>query len=412
MVIKKTITLVSFFTIFFICFPAYPVSEPSVIIDSITGKAEVKRAGQEKWLLIGKKGILYNNDVIRVLNQSMIRLMWQNGNVIYVNANSQLLINLHEDTVNNKFLNYVTVFFGAVFFVIKETLPTAFTNRFETKVYTPTASVAIRGTSFSVNVKKQNGLTQVGILNGTVLVNNILKNQLLFLSAGYQTEIALNTDPMEPSPLLDKHIAQLKTWVPPEVVLNEMKQQIKRAKNDYATIAGKLENKIIILPFANSSSYRGSWEITDKIARFLNDRLKLSHNSPCSLVIDTSSASDPVTKGIQHKARFVITGEIRKFDIIQKVLVTANADKYDELAVASICVNLQLIDCATKTIIYNNNICEEINGRNVSGNNWQYIAKLPFDLKDQTFSSSILGKALNQLLDQSTAQLTRYMIME
>jgi len=43
--------------------------EPFVIIDSLKGKAEVQRAGQQKWALIGKDAKLFNNDILRVHNE-------------------------------------------------------------------------------------------------------------------------------------------------------------------------------------------------------------------------------------------------------------------------------------------------------------------------------------------------------
>ncbi len=387
----------------------YSSQEPFVTIDSLKGKAEVQRAGQQKWVLIGKKGKLFNNDILRVLDKSLAKLKWQNGSIIFVNNNSQILINLHRDTISNKFSNYATVFFGAVYFIVKKTLPKEVFTRYETKVYTPTAILAIRGTSFTVHVKKKGGETRVGIINGTVLVKNILKSQSLFLSAGYQTVIPMNTDPLVPSPLLKKDIGILKGWVPPEVVLEEMNQQIIEARRAYTTITGKLEDKILVMPFVNSTLYKGSWNISEKMATMLAERMKLTSRVKSSSIPAAEAGTDPIKLGVEKKARFVVAGEIKKFEIIKRAEITAAADKYKELSLANVCVELQLIDINAKKLIYKNDVCQEVSGKNIEGNSWKFIGTLPFNLKDQAFASSILGKALNMTLDQSTAHLSRYM---
>ena len=48
------------------------------------------------------------------------------------------------------------------------------------KIYTPTASIAIRGTSFIVDVKKDDGRTILSMINGTVLVKNDFKKSIKF----------------------------------------------------------------------------------------------------------------------------------------------------------------------------------------------------------------------------------------
>jgi|GEM_PF-1076002 len=387
----------------------YAAEEPFVVIDSIKGKAEVQRAGQYKWVLVSRNGKLYNNDIIRILDNSMARLKWQNGSIMYVNTHSQIQINLHKDTANNIFTNYATVFFGAIYFIVKKTLPREVFAREETKVYTPTAILAIRGTAFSVDVNKKNGETLVNIINGTILVKNILKNQSMFISAGYKTVISMNTDPLVPAALLDSDINLMKAWIPPNDIVEQMAQQLQKAKSDYATLTGKLEEKISVVPLVNNSVYKGAWNISENIAAMLAENITLSSRVKCSVVRPDQAEIDPILLGMKEKSRFVITGEIRRFEIIQRAEITAAADKYSEHSIAAICLVIQLIDIEAKTQLYKNEFCQEVSGKNIEGNNWKYIGKLPFDLKDQAFASSILGKALNQAFEQSTAGLSRYL---
>lgn len=406
---KKNIVLM--LTVGIICLSILSVSAKELFatLDSLSGKAEIQRAGQQKWVLVDKYTKLYNNDIIRVLEKSTARIKWQNGSTIYVNSNSQILINLHSDTINNKLSNYATVFFGAIYFIVKKSLPKAISKSYDTKVYTPTAVIAIRGTSFMVTVKKENGDTRIGVLNGTVLVKNILKSQSIFLAAAHQTDVTINTDPITPSAFLKKDIEKLKTWVPPQVIIDEMNLQIARAKRDYLTITGKLENKIVVLPFNNKTGYKGKWQIEENIASSLAERIKVTSRINSSSIPMPKKETDPIAIGLKNNVRFVITGDIKRFEIVKKAEITAAADKYRELCIANICIEFQLIDVERRTLVYKNEVCGEVSGKNNKGNNWQHINTLSFNLKDAAFSSSIMGKALNQMLEQSSSHLSRYL---
>ena len=100
---------------------------------------------------------------------------------------------------------------------------------------------------------------------------------------------------------------------------------------------------------------------------------------------------------------------MKHFEIIQRAEITAAAHKYRELSIAKVCIQSQLIDVEAKKEIYKDNFCQEVSGKNIEGNSWKYIGALKFDLKDQKFALSILGKALNYTLDQSTAHVSRHM---
>ncbi|MBD3320230.1 MAG: hypothetical protein GF350_03955, partial [Chitinivibrionales bacterium] len=197
-------------------FPVQPAS--SVILDSLAGKAQVQRAGKGTWHTAQTKTRLYNNDLIRVGDKSTARLKWGEADHIYLRSNTQILINLHENKQPSLISQHITVFYGAAFFIIKAIMPSLDNKRYDTKVYSPTSIVAIRGTSFCVAADKESGKTELLVLNGTVLTRNILRNVSVFVGSGYKTEIAINTDPVKPSPLLKDDISLLKKWVPPPVL--------------------------------------------------------------------------------------------------------------------------------------------------------------------------------------------------
>ena len=378
-----------------------------VTVDSLVGSAEVQKAGQRQWGPVVPGALLGSNDIVRALDKSFLRLAWPDGATSYVHANSQILVNLYGSSETNVVSTHLTILYGAVFFVIKEILPKEFTKTFDTKVYTPTAVVSVRGTSFAVYVDNKTGNTSVKVINGTVLVGNILKNVSSFISAGFQTYIELKTDPISGKLLLDKDINDLKTWVPIEVIDRELALQIARAGRDHDILAGGFKDKLVILPFENRSHYAGPWNVGQTIAQQLIEQLKQSNKN--ILVEKGDSATvDPIKLGEQKKARFVIIGDIEDFDIVQHAEITAAADEYNEFYVAKVRLRIQLINVADKKLSFENTFSGETRGKNLKENSWQKIGKMPLNLKDKQFSESILGSSLQQVMDQAAEKLIQF----
>jgi TolB-like protein len=400
---RQTISAAALIFVFFLRASA---EGPFVIIDSLAGKAEVQRAGKSSWQLVKEKDRLENNDMLRVLEKSHATLKWSNGSVMYVHQQSQVLINLHYDTRNDLLSRHVTIFFGAMFFIVKKTLPRKFVTQHDTKVYSPTAVLSIRGTAFAVNVKKDNGHTDVRVLKGTVLVGNILKKESIFLTAGFRTQVQLNADPLAPKGIMENEIKEIETWAPPPVVRDQMVRQTAQARKDHYTIVGKYEDKLLVAPLVNASSYNGKWNISDAITMWLEKRI--AQNSGMETAIAGKDSLDIIAAGEKAKSRFALTGEIKSFDIVQKAVITATADKYQEFYTAKVRLHLQLIDIANRKLLLASDIEGEVSGKNVEANSWQHIGAKAFDMADTTFSKTILARAINQSLENSASLITRY----
>jgi hypothetical protein len=379
-----------------------------VTVDSLVGTAEVQKAGQHQWKPIALGAKLSGNDIVRALDKSFLRLAWPDGATSYVHANSQILVNLYESPETNIISTHLTIVYGAVFFVVKEVLPKAFTKTFDTKVYTPTAVVSVRGTSFAVEADNKSGATTVKVINGTVLVGNNLKNVSSFITAGFQTYVELKTDPIIGKLLLDKEINELKTWVPIAVIERELALQIAKAGRDHEVLAaGGFKDKLVILPFENRSHYAGQWNIGPTLARQLTDQLKQANKNIIVENGDTGSV-DPLKLGEERKARFVIIGDIEDFDIVQHAEITPAADEYNEFYIAKIRLRIQLINVADKKMVFENTFSGETRGKNLRENSWQKIGKLALNLKDKQFSESILGTSLQEVMDQTTDKLIQF----
>jgi TolB-like protein len=388
----------------------YALAESSVAVDSLKGMIEVRRAGQEKWMGLTKPAKLYNNDLLRLGDSSTARLKWSDGNVAYVRANSQMLINNFENTEAKSLTQHFTVFYGAAFFLIKKVLPEQFFGREDTKVYTPTMLIAIRGTSFDVDVQPKTGLSRVRVLSGTVLVRNILRNVSTFVRSGLQSTVAINDDPVTPTAFLDKDIEGLRAWVPSQTITEEMAVQIAKGREEKlaATVVAAGKTKLVVMPFTNASTYKGAWQIGQGLGSMATAQISQT-TKELSTALKGPAEMDPLKLGAQEGARFVLRGTVEDFDIIQRAKITARADEYIEYNTATVRLRLQLVDIPNNKLVFDNVFTGEVSDKYIPANSWQTISKLPFDLQNAQFKQSIVGKAVQQALEQGGQDLGRYL---
>jgi hypothetical protein len=373
-------------------------------LDSLTGKAEIQRAGTQAWQKAAVGDKLFNNDMIRVLDKSSARIGWPDQSASYMHENSQVMLAFYESNTSDIISRHITVMYGAVFFVIREILPRSLIKQFDTKIFTPTAVVSLRGTSFLVEVNNDSKSSTVKVIRGTVLVRNILKNTSVFVSAGFKTTVDIAKDPTGPNALLDKEIDSLKQWVPVPVIEQEMALQLAKAGRDHDILAGDLKDKILIVPFTNNSKYSGAWQIQSGFATMFSDQLRHGH---LSVDVADSAGVDPLVAGVRKNAKFVIVGEIMDFDIVQHAEIAATADEYREYYIANVKLNIQMINVAEKRVVFENQYSADKRGANAKDNSWQKISKMSFSLGDQQFVKSILGIAVSQIVEQASEKLNK-----
>ena len=389
----------------FLFVAAYIIAQPVMTIDSLKGKIELQRAGSTVWQA-GKKGDnLSNNDLIRAGELSFAQLSGSDGSTIFVNQNSQMLINFFQNERRNLNTYHFTVFFGAAFFLIKEILPQ--TGDRDVKVFTPTAIVAIRGTAFSVISRQTDGATNLKVLNGTVLFRNIIRNGSAIVAAGYQSNVTINTDPAGPTLIKDAELAVLKRWVPAAIVKAEIEKQASKSHIDQQIIQRQLDAKVSVVPFANRSSYGGSWGIGQGIAGNLAASLQKATGIPAAA--KGNPQDHPLETGIVEKSRYVISGEIRNFDVSQRAKISTSADKYTEFSLAVVEIQMQLFDVAQQKVLQENSYRAEVAGPAAPENSFKQIHTMPFDMGNKAFAGSILGKAIVQCADQAAADLKNYL---
>ena len=395
--------------LFIACTSLLASAEPYVLIDSVSGKTEVQRAGRQLWQPCVVKMKLYNNDMIHVFPQGFVRLSWPDGTVSYLHQNTQMLVTMIQNSdQKNRLLNNATIFFGAVFFLVKKIAPRGIVDDSHLKVYTPTAVLSIRGTAFLTTVDEKTGTTNVKVITGTVQVRNIIKNTALFLGSPYQSTIVLKVDPTAPTVVINSDIDSLKGWIPGTVIAEAMEKQISQIKKDTYARSGTLSNNSVVITFSNASSYNGPWPVAATMTTYLAERLAKA-NPNLKFSFKDSINGDPIEIARNDSSRFVLLGTIEAFDVSQHAEISTRADEYREFSVASVRLRVRVIDALVAQQVAEEFFSGEITSANTDGDTWQNIGKLKFDLADKLFSSSIMGKALNQALDQATEKLARYL---
>lgn len=371
-------------------------AQPAAVLDSLTGTAEVQRAGSNTWISINRYENLYNNDVIRISKEGFAVVRWPDNSEGFAHGGSQILVNIAANSENNRILSYATVFVGSVFFVIKKMLPKKFEE--DIQIYTPTTVISIRGTSFFVGVEAKTGLSAVKVVSGTVRVRCIEKNASAFISAPFKTVVAKKTATIQSSALLTADIDSLKSWIPHRVIELEVSRQLSRSKHERMVLSGILEESCHIAPFVNESGYTGNWDITGQLPRLIAEKIHTATNR-----LDVHFAGD---SGTPAKAdRFTITGTINFFDILNHAAITVSADNYVERAIGRVTLTLNLKDSRDTSETYSVTVTGERSGKKNSESSWATISGYPLDFTNEAFSASIIGSALEQALDAGAEKM-------
>lgn len=392
---KNTGLLLPFLIV--LCSSVFCIAEEStfIVLDSLSGQAELQRAGQNEWTFCKLNQKIYNNDVFRVLDNGVARLRWIDGSVAYVHKNTQIAINLLPRK-NTTSLSHTTVLFGAVFFIVKKMLPNELVN--DTKVYTPTAVIAIRGTSFLVDVKDD--VACIKMVCGTALVGNVKKNISRYLGAAFKSVIASGTDPIVPTAVLNDDIDSIKEWVPPQVIDNEIEKQRIEAKRDYTILSGKLDEKCVVVSFADNSGYQGPWKVSQDIPKAFIMVIKQSHPQ-MNIIFSDTAGPDLLRDAYKHKTRFIVTGTIEAFSLVPRAEISIRADEYWESLTGTVRIKLEVVDASEKKVISEENLIGEVTRKRKEGEGWEQLKSSKLRLDDEKFRNSLIGEALKQALDQA-----------
>jgi hypothetical protein len=399
---KKSLQLY-IFSSFLLFSASFADANPFITIDSLNGIVELQRSGTINWSAVTKGSKLYNNDLLRVPDTGIAVLHWPDGTQTYVHRKSQIMITLFENKIEKKILANATVMFGAVFFIVKTILPKNKSE--EMRVYTPTAVLSIRGTSFLVGIDSTRAFTTVKMLNGVVTVKNVAKNISILLGTPYQSVIEKGLNPTTPKAILQNDLDSMKTWIPQAIIEKEIAKQINKSQQDRMDLVGDFEERCLVTQFINTSGYSGPWDIEQEITRQFTTILRRNLERVNVMVTD-SIVSDPIETAKSLNARFCISGKIDQFEISKIAEISDRADEYRESVIARTGIVVRLFDISQNKEVFNELFSAESAGKNNLDNTWDIFQKKVFNLSDTVFTNTIIGSAAQSSVNRAMEKIT------
>jgi hypothetical protein len=374
------------FSLFFCISISY--AKASVCVDSLSGVVELQRAGNVKWEYASKGSKLFHNDLVRIPDTGIAVLKWPDGTRSFLHKKSQILVTLVEKKNSSDIVTNVTVMFGTAFFIVKKLLPKDRTE--EMKIYTPTAVLSIRGTSFLVDVDTIEKNTKVKMVNGLLMVKNISKNVSVLLGTPFQTEVTKDQNPLSPQAVLKSDFDSMKLWIPAMVIEEEIAKQIENTTQNKIELSGDYQDRCLVAQFTNSSKYSGTWDIGQEFTRQLSSQLRRTLSKTVVMLVDTI-VENPLETAKSINARFCITGTIDKFDLVKNAAISTKGDEYRETVNAYVTITIKMHDLAQNKVILSNSFTSEMQGKNTAENSWDTFHKKSFNLSDTSFTKSIIG---------------------
>jgi hypothetical protein len=393
-------------TLFFLS--TYTTAAPCLFIDSSSGAVEVQRAGSQLFQPAKPGMKLCDNDRIHVPGAGYASLIWPDSSTTFLHPNSLVRINTCEDeNPDGKAVRYATLYFGVSFFTVKKIAPHGLFDDCALRVFTPTASISVRGTAFEVAVDSQSGSTGITVLSGTVQVRSTISDKQLYLGAPYRTTVSKVKGCSALEPVTTKDVDSLKKWLPPGMIAAVMDKQIARVKNDFGIMTAGLQDRCIISLFTNNSNYEGPWHLNAGTGEWLAESLRRA-KPRVTFSFSDSATGDPVESARTKKARFAVQPSFEVFDLAQRGEISPRADEYREFAVATVRVRIRLYDASTGSILAEESGDGEATDTRLAENAPDRLNRLKFDLHDSAFASSIVGLALKRALDTAAKKTAPY----
>jgi hypothetical protein len=378
---------------------ALPDVTPFFVIDSLSGRAEIQRESCFEWHLVSAGEKIYNNDQLRLQPSSHIRLTCSSNAIVFVNQNSHFKVNLLKS--GKSLISHFTLISGTAFFNITNTSSQKTGNTLF--IHTPSIKASPRDCSFLISLLPDKS-TEIRLLQGTLSISKIKDGSDHYLSSPYKTIFGFNNYSFLQSALLQQDIDSLKCLVPAATIDRIMKKQLINWRRDFHVINNKLDDKCLIAILKNKSEYKGNWNIEKNISRFLAWKLNSGSIKIGSELLD-STYTNPLEIAISKKASYLLTGEISSFDLLQYAKITTQADEYYESRIARVKLDISLTETQSGKIIMKESFTGEISQKRKNENSWESLQLLPFDLQNTSFSSTILGIAITQAVDQAVEAL-------
>ncbi len=365
-------------------------------VDSLSAGASVQRAGTNTWNTAKVGDELYNNDIFRTGDSCVARLQWCGHNYVYVHPNAQILIYKKPSEGKESTLRHFSVMYGALFFLIKSVVGEE--KESTTKVFSPTCVVGIRGTSFSIHVDSSDSSTKVRVVHGTVSTMSSDSSRTRTLRPGVTAHYRGDAPVLSTSAMTEAQLDSLRSWVPSSVIDEQLRREQAHARKNYNVINNKVAHTAMVIPFTNTSEYKGEWDISVACARIIAAMSNKRLNRVAISYKDVTNET-PLQSGESYGAHYVITGEIREFEVSDYAGINAAADEYHERTIASIGIELTLYDVEKKGKIARDYFSHEVIREHTEGAALDSLDMVcDFSFTDSTFTSSMVGNTAREVI--------------
>jgi hypothetical protein len=272
------------------------------------------------------------------------------------------------------------------------------------RVYTPQVVITAEHAAFLVSLNTPAGLTSVPVISGRVHAGILENNKFTHVSAPYQLDVGKEGESL--APILKNRFDSLATCIPDSLLDRYVTRHMSQAKRNQRVIMGKTENAILAIPLENGSGYSGPWNISKGLMILITAMLEA--RTPFVQTILSEDVPDNAFALAEHeKAQYLLSGMVEKFEIIKFGILSVSADDYDEYNSARIKLSLRLVKVAGRDTLLDRTFTGETNGKLAPINTWAVIDSLPFDMNNAGFISSIMGRSVQQLVEQCATVLSQ-----
>ncbi|MFH0920270.1 MAG: hypothetical protein V1913_07890 [Fibrobacterota bacterium] len=187
----------------------------SIKVTRVDGSAQIKSEGSRQWDPLKSETDLYDNDVLQTSFKSNCEIRIQNDNILFMGANSRLLVNFVEKA-GGDFEVSITLFSGSVYSNISGALGYV--------VYSTTATGRAGKASFNTTVDEATGITAFHIFKGDVTVSNLSVQGDQPLRSGETSTIAPGAQPAPPRRISSKQMSVLTRFYGSEFINKEIER--------------------------------------------------------------------------------------------------------------------------------------------------------------------------------------------
>ena len=165
---KFTALLGLFAVLVWIAIPLF-AQDPAGSFSYVKGEVLIKADKGQDWKAAKAGTPFFPLDQIRTGEEGKAELMFKNGNIIWISSMSNMVIqNMESNKVDKTEKTKVKLMFGRV----TNSVEKMFDEKSKFEVETDSAVAAVKGTKFFMDYSGEQDNTEVGVFEGSVLVDN------------------------------------------------------------------------------------------------------------------------------------------------------------------------------------------------------------------------------------------------